>query len=70
MRIRSVTAVPISFRVPQGQNVTLGIGRAGKGTMSGRVLLPLRTDSGKLLGYVGISPKLTPVIKLPTKWRL
>ena len=29
-RIRSVTPIPISFRVPEGQNVTLGIGRAVK----------------------------------------
>ncbi len=30
MRIISVRAIPISYRVPQGQNVRLGIGRAVK----------------------------------------
>jgi L-alanine-DL-glutamate epimerase-like enolase superfamily enzyme len=43
MRIRSVTAVPISFRVPQGQNVTLGIGRAVK---RDSVLVKIETDEG------------------------
>ncbi|NVO15957.1 MAG: mandelate racemase/muconate lactonizing enzyme family protein [Rhodoplanes sp.] len=43
MRIRSVTAVPISFRVPQGQNVTLGIGRAVK---RDAVLVKIETDEG------------------------
>ena len=28
MRITSIKAVPISYRVPEGQNVRLGIGRA------------------------------------------
>jgi L-alanine-DL-glutamate epimerase-like enolase superfamily enzyme len=43
MRIRSITAVPISFRVPQGQNVTLGIGRAVK---RDAVLVKVETDEG------------------------
>jgi L-alanine-DL-glutamate epimerase-like enolase superfamily enzyme len=43
MRIRSVTAVPISFKVPQGQNVTLGIGRAVK---RDAVLVKIETDEG------------------------
>ena len=30
MRITRIKAVPISFRVPEGQNVRLGIGRAVK----------------------------------------
>ena len=30
MRITSIKAVPISYRVPEGQNVRLGIGRAVK----------------------------------------
>jgi D-galactarolactone cycloisomerase len=30
MRIKSITAIPISYRVPEGQNVRLGIGRAVK----------------------------------------
>ncbi|MBK5962523.1 mandelate racemase [Rhodoplanes elegans] len=47
MRIRAVTAVPISFRVPQGQNVTLGIGRAVK---RDAVLVKIETDEG-LVGW-------------------
>ena len=30
MKITAIKAVPISFRVPDGQNVRLGIGRAVK----------------------------------------
>ena len=31
----------------------LGIGYAGKGTMIKRVLFPIRTEDGKLVGYIG-----------------
>jgi L-alanine-DL-glutamate epimerase-like enolase superfamily enzyme len=43
MRIRSIKAVPVSFRVPEGQNVTLGIGRAVK---RDSVLIRVETDEG------------------------
>ena len=43
MRIRSVRAYPISFRVPEGQNVRLGIGRAVK---RDAVLVKVETDEG------------------------
>ena len=43
MRIRSVRAYPISFRVPEGQNVRLGIGRAVK---RDSVLVKVETDEG------------------------
>ena len=43
MLIREITAVPISFRVPEGQNVTLGIGRAVK---RDAVLIKVETDEG------------------------
>jgi D-galactarolactone cycloisomerase len=43
MRIASITAVPISYRVPQGQNVRLGIGRAVK---RDAVLVKVTTDDG------------------------
>ena len=33
---------------------TLGIGYAPKGTMIKRVLIPIRTEEGKLAGYIGI----------------
>lgn len=43
MRIASVRAVPVSFRVPEGKNVTLGIGRAVK---RDSVLVRVETDEG------------------------
>lgn len=43
MRITAIRAYPISFRVPQGQNVTLGIGRAVK---RDAVLVKVETDEG------------------------
>ncbi|RZI38229.1 mandelate racemase/muconate lactonizing enzyme family protein, partial [Herbaspirillum sp. HC18] len=43
MRITSIRAYPVSFRVPQGQNVTLGIGRAVK---RDAVLVKVETDQG------------------------
>lgn len=43
MRISAIRAVPVSFRVPQGKNVTLGIGRAVK---RDAVLVRVETDEG------------------------
>jgi len=43
MRITSIKAVPISYRVPEGQNVRLGIGRAVK---RDAVLVKVSTDEG------------------------
>lgn len=43
MRITEIKAVPISFRVPEGQNVRLGIGRAVK---RDAVLVKVSTDEG------------------------
>ena len=47
MRISKISAVPISFRVPEGQNVRLGIGRAVK---RDAVLIKVETDQG-LIGW-------------------
>lgn len=47
MKIRTLKAVPISFRVPEGKNVTLGIGRAVK---RDAVLIRVETDEG-LIGW-------------------
>ena len=47
MRITELKAVPISFLVPEGQNVTLGIGRAVK---RDAVLVRIETDEG-LVGW-------------------
>ena len=47
----------------------IGIGYAPKGIMRGRVAIPIRTNEGKLVGYVGINPALDPPIKLPSTWR-
>jgi len=43
MKIKNVTAKPVSYRVPEGQNVTLGIGRAVK---RDAVLVKVETDEG------------------------
>lgn len=43
MKITAIKAVPISFRVPEGQNVRLGIGRAVK---RDAVLVKVTTDDG------------------------
>jgi DNA primase len=43
----------------------LGIGYAGKGTMNKRVLFPIRTENGKLVGYIGYNANLEPQVKLP-----
>ena len=43
MRITEIKAVPISFRVPEGKNVRLGIGRAVK---RDAVLVKVLTDEG------------------------
>lgn len=47
MRIASIKAFPISYRVPEGQNVRLGIGRAIK---RDAVLVKVETDEG-LVGW-------------------
>ncbi len=54
MRIRAITAAPISYRVPEGQNVTLGIGRAVK---RDAVLVKVETDEG-MTGWGGASRSL------------
>ena len=43
MRITSIKSVPISYKVPEGQNVRLGIGRAVK---RDAVLVKVTTDEG------------------------
>jgi hypothetical protein len=44
--------------VPDDIAEALGIGWAKRGTMLKRVLIPLRSPSGKLVGYNGIAPAL------------
>ena len=51
MRITRVSAIPISFRVPEGQEVRLGIGRAVK---RDAVVIKVETDAG-LVGW-GAAP--------------
>lgn len=43
----------------------IGAGYAPRGTMKGQVLLPLRLDSGFLIGYVGVTEVIAPV-----RWHL
>lgn len=46
----------------------LGVGFANKGTMNGRVVFPLRLESGTLVGYIGLATRAdqTPLVKLPS----
>lgn len=60
----------VTALMPKEVAEALGAGYAAKGTMAGRVLLPLRTPSGKLVGYVGVSNTLSPPLKTPSKWKL
>jgi hypothetical protein len=47
--------------------IAIGIGYAPKGTMNGRVLVPLRLGNGTLVGYLGIATKSdqAPLLKFP-----
>ena len=47
---------------------SLGIGYASRGLMRGRVAIPLRDEQGRLTGYVGVNPALTPPVKLPSQF--
>ena len=46
---------------------TLGGGYCSKGTMAGRILIPLRTETGELKGYCGIATKAeqAPLLLFP-----
>ena len=44
----------------------LGIGHAGKGIMRGTVAVPLRDETGKLVGYMGLEHP----VRLPKTWHL
>lgn len=46
----------------------LGIGFAAKGTMNGRLLIPLRLSDGTLCGYLGLATRedQSPLVKLPS----
>ena len=48
----------------------LGIGYAPKGTMIKRVLFPIRTEYGKLVGYIGYNKDLDPQVKLPKQFHV
>jgi DNA primase len=43
----------------------MGIGFAPKGILRGTVAVPIRTETGHLVGYIG----LTEIAKLPKEWR-
>lgn len=48
----------------------IGVGFASRGTMSGRVLIPLRLPDGRLTGYVGVNFADDVPLKLPTRFVL
>jgi DNA primase len=60
----AVQALGIPAEVAQA----LGIGYAKRGTMVKRVLIPLRSDTGKLVGYIGVAPGAD--VKLPKTFHL
>lgn len=71
----NVTLMPLSyldhsqaFGLDEETAKALGIGFAAKGLMRSRIAIPIRTDTGKLVGYVGIEPDAD--VKLPTKFHL
>lgn len=54
-----------ALNMPQEVATALGVGYCSKGLLRGMVAFPLRTNTGKLVGYVGVKDG-----KLPTKWHL
>lgn len=52
-----------ALKMPQEVAVALGAGYCSKGLLRGLVAFPLRTNTGKLVGYVGVKDG-----KLPEKW--
>jgi hypothetical protein len=52
--------------ISQSAAETLGIGYANKGTMNGRVLIPLRLPDGTLVGYCGIALDHDVPFKFPS----
>ena len=53
--------------VSEASALALGAGFAGRGTMVGRVLIPLRLPTGTLVGYLGIATKedMSPLLLFP-----
>ena len=49
--------------------VSVGIGYAARGTLIGRVAIPIRDEAGRLLAYVGYGEHLKPQLKFG-KFRL
>lgn len=71
----TVTLLPLTyldhsqaFGLDEATAKELGIGYAPKGLMRGRIAVPIRTDTGKLVGYVGVEPDAD--VKLPAKFHL
>lgn len=56
--------IALGFEPEEAQ--ALGIGWAGRGTMGGHVLVPMRLEDGTLAGYIG----LDDIATLPKKWRI
>lgn len=57
-----------AFGLDEATAKELGIGYAPKGLMRSRIAIPIRTETGKLVGYVGIG--LDADVKLPAKFHL
>ena len=54
-----------ALKLPQDVATAIGAGYCSKGLMRGLVAIPMRTTTGKLIGYIGVTEA-----KLPTTWRL
>ncbi|WP_454753859.1 hypothetical protein [Cupriavidus necator] len=55
-KIRSVKAIPLSFRLPEGKTVTLGIGSTIK---RDTIIIRVETESG-VVGYGETHPRPQP----------
>ncbi len=55
-KIRSVKAIPLSFRLPEGKTVTLGIGSTIKATRSSSASRPNAVLSGTVRRILAAAP--------------
>jgi hypothetical protein len=56
--------------LPAHVATAIGAGYAPRGILAGRIALPLRLPSGKLVAYVGIGLDLEPEVKFPKQFYL
>jgi hypothetical protein len=59
-----------SLGLPAHVATAIGAGYAPRGILAGRVAIPMRLPSGKLVAYVGIGLDLEPEVKFPKQFYL